>query len=362
MMAPHSGMVDEADYRSGNQASWIDFSGIENPFGTPDAFVRAFVDAASNGVMSYNPDRKAKNFCNSISHIQGLPVESYLVGTTPGEMLKAASQTFEPCDVGVTAPCPVEYVLALSNAGHRIRKITLTNSYATPLFDGLEHQNVKISAAVLGNPSYPTSRLLSHTTLISYLEACDWVVVDERSIELTLGGISVAPLTTQYKNLIVIQSLTEEFAIPGAPLSYLVAHPDTISEIVRFFDDSGTTMMPEVLADPLLTEYPKLDGVRGFLYSEIPWMQTMLSLLPGVDIIPAEANYVMSSFRNDGSLSREVPNVAALAEQLKLAGFRIKELEGMPGLGSSDYFCVAVRTRQQNEMLINAMRTLITTP
>ncbi len=352
----------EADYLSGGQASWIDFSGTENPFGTPDSFVRAIVDAASNGVLSYNPDRSAYAFRNALARIYSLPAESFLVGATPGAMIRAAAQTFEPCSVGVTAPCPTEYVLALSNAGHRIRKITLTSSYSTPVYSALEAQKVQVDAVVLANPSYPTSRLLAHSILDTYLKSCDWVVVDERSIKLTLGGRSFADLTAEYKNLIVVQSLCEEFALPGAHVSYCIAHPDTIAELKRFYDNSCVTMFPEVLAEALVSEFPKLDGVRGFLYSEIPWMQTMLSLLPGVDIIPAEANYVMSSYRNDGSLSREVPDVAALANQLELAGFLIKKLEGMPGLGSSDYFCVAVRTRQQNEALINAMRTLITTP
>lgn len=343
-------------------ASWIDFSGIENPFGAPDSFIRAIVDAASNGVLSFNPDRQAHALRNALSRIHQLPAESFLVGATPANMIKAAAQTFEPCSVGVTAPCPTEYVLALSNSSHQIRKITLNSSYSTPAATSLEKQKVEISAAILANPSYPTSRLLSQAVLVSYLEMCDWVVVDERSIELTLGGQSVAPMTMQYKNLIVVQSFDEAFALPGMQTSYCVAHPDTISEIRRFYDDSCVNMMPEVLAEPLLVEYPKLDGVRGFLYSEIPWMQTMLSLLPGVDIIPAESNYVMSSFRNDGTLSREVPNVKSLASQLEQAGFMIKKLEGMPGLGSSDYFLVAVRTRQQNERLIETMRRLITTP
>lgn len=361
-MTPREAVARNGEFGAQEGASWIDFSGIENPFGTPDSFVRAIVEAVSNGVASYNPDAQSHAFRNALSRMQGLPADSFLVGTTPGAMIRAAAQTFEPCNVGVCAPCPTEYVLALSNAGHHIRKITLTSSYAAPLFPALEQQKVQVEAVLLANPAYPTSRLLSHATLETYLRQCDWVVVDERSIELTLGGKSVAPLTADYKNLVVVRSLCEEYGLPGVQVSYCIAHPDTIAEITRFYDDAAVSMFPEVLAGPLMGEHPKLDGVRGFLYSEIPWMQTMLSLLPGVDIIPAEANYVMCSYRNDGSLSREVPNTAALARQLEDAGFLIRQLEGMPGLGSADYFCVAVRTRQQNEALIDIMRTLITTP
>lgn len=357
-MAPQISSANRG-YLDSGEAQWIDFSGIENPFGTPDAFIKAVLDAVSGGIMSEVPDRTALLLRNALSRSLQLPAEAFLVGTTVSSMISAVSQTFEPGEVGVSTPCPTEYVLALSNAGHRIKRIPLSSSYVTPPAGVLAQQNVAINAALLANPSWPTSRLLSKSTLESYVESCAWVIVDERSIELTLDGQSLAPLIDQYKNLMVVQSFSEQYALPGTHVSYCIAHPDTIAEIKRFYDDSCVTMFPSVLSEPSLVEYPKLEGVRGFLYSEIPWMQTMLSLLPGVDIIPSEANYVMCSYRNDGSLSRAVPNVNELAAQLELDGFGIQKLEGTPGLGSSDYFCVAVRTRQQNERLINAIRTLI---
>lgn len=357
-MAPESGAVGRTN--SNTAASWVDFSGIENPFGTPESFVTAVSAAVNSGLMSMRPDRDASALRNTLSRSLSLPSTSFLVGSTISSMISAISQTFEPGEVGVSTPCPAEYVLALSNAGHRIKRIPLSSSYVTPTAEALTSRNVQIGAAVLANPSYPTSRLLSKSTLISYLETCAWVVVDERSIELTLGGESVAPMVMEYKNLIVVQTFSEQYALPAAHVSYCIAHPDTIAEIKRFYDASGISILPDALAEPSLVEYPKLEGVRGFLYSEIPWMQTMLSLLPGIDIVPAEANYVMCSYRNDGSLSRSVPDVDELATQLDVSGFGIKKLEGTPGLGSSDYFCVAVRTRQQNEQLISAIRTIVT--
>lgn len=341
------------------EISWIDFSGTENPFGTPQSFIDAMSDALSKGVISYLPDREAHTLRSVLARIFAMPVESFLVGSTVSSMITAVSQAFEPCVVGVSTPCPIEYVLALGNTGHTVESISSPASFVTPDADLLENRNVSIDAALLANPSYPTSRLLSKSTLLSYLSVCDWVVVDERSIELTLGGESMAKLTEEYRNLIVIQSFSEQYAMPGAHVSYCIAHPDTIKEISKFYDNTGVSMFAEVLADAAAQEHPKLDGVRGFLYSEIPWMQCMLSLVPGIDIFPAEANYVMCSYHNGGDLKLAISDVNHLSARLQLEGFLIRKLAGTPGLAENGYFCVAVRTRQDNEKLIAALRRIV---
>ena len=341
------------------EISWIDFSGTENPFGTPATFVKALEDALSQGIVSFFPDREAHALRSVLARIHKMPVDSFLVGTTVSHMISAVAQAFEPCVVGVSTPCPIEYVLALGNTGHTVESISSPTSFVTPSADHLKHRNLEIDAALLANPSYPTSRLLSKSTLLSYLNVCDWVVVDERSIELTLGGESMAPLVQDYRNLVVIQSFSEQYAIPGIPVSYCIAHPSTIAEIGRFYDNTAVTMLPEVLAEAAAAEHPKLDGVRGFLYSEIPWMQCMLSLVPGIDIFPAEANFVMCSYSNGGDLKLAISDVNHLSARLQLEGFLIRKLAGTPGLADNGYFCVGVRTRQDNEKLIAALRRII---
>ena len=341
------------------EISWTDFSGTENPFGTPAIFIEALQKAIAGGVMSYRPDREAHTLRSVLARTFSLPVESFLVGSTVANMIGAVCQAFEPCKVGVSMPCPIEYVLTLTNAGHTVNQIVSPISFVTPDADIGMRQGGVIDAALLANPGYPSSRLLSKATLLSYLDICEWVVVDERSIELTLGGESLYPLVREYKNLVIVQSFSEQYAMPGMHVSYCIAHPDTIAQIAKFYDSSSVSMCAEVLAEPSAIEHPKLDGVRGFLYSEIPWMQCMLSLVPGIDIFPAEANYVMCSYHNGDGLKLAIPDVDHLNARLQLEGFLIRKLAGTPGLEDNGYFCVAVRTRQDNERLINSLRRII---
>lgn len=356
-VAPEQTLCPPYDVRG--EIDWIDFSGTENPFGTPSSFVHVLRKAMADGWMSYLPDREAHTLRSALARIYGMPVESFLVGTTVSNMIQAVGQAFEPCVVGIPMPCPTENVLALTNTGHEVVNISSPASFVTPPADMVAQRDMKLDAALLSNPSWPTSRLLSRSTLLSYLETCDWVIVDERSIELTLGGETMVPRVRDHKNLIIVQSFSEQYCMPGAHISYLVAHPDTIAEISRFYDNTCVSMLAEVLAEQHISEYPRLDGVRGFLYSEIPWMQCMLSLVPGIDIFPAEANYVMCTFHNGGDLKLAVRDIDELSARLQLEGFLVRKLEGTPGLVKNGYFCVAVRTRQDNEKLIAALRRIV---
>ena len=184
-------------------------------------------------------------------------------------------------------------------------------------------------------------------------------MVDERSIELTLGGESMVSLVNEHRNLVVVRSLCEPFAMPGIPISYCIAHPDTIAQITRFYDSSCVPMFAEVIGELALTETEHLERTREFLDSEIPWLQCMLNLIPGIDIFPAEANYVMCTFDAGPDLALGVANTDELAQRLQLAGFLVRKLEGTPALEDSRYFCVAVRTREDNEKLVAALREIV---
>ncbi|MEG2024194.1 MAG: aminotransferase class I/II-fold pyridoxal phosphate-dependent enzyme [Gordonibacter sp.] len=346
-------------YELRTEMNWIDFSGTANPLGTPPSFIRAMEAALAAGELNYSPDREAHTLRSVLARQHGLPVESFLAGTTVGDMVRAVAQTYQPCTVGVSVPGPVEYALAAGNAGHRVVEITSPAGFVVPDPAAAARHHIAFDAAVLANPGYPTSRLLPLPTLAAYLETCTWVVVDERSIDLTLGGESMVPLVKEHRNLVVVRSLCDPYAMPGIPLSYCVAHPDTIAQIARFYDSSGVPMFAEVLGELALAEREHLERTREFLDTEIPWLQCMLSLVPGIDIYPAEANYVMCAFSSKPDLNLGVANTEELAMRLQLAGFLIRKLEGTPGVPNGKHFCVAVRTREDNEKLIAALREII---
>ena len=347
-------------YELRTEMNWVDFSGTANPLGTPKSFIRAMHTALVDGELSYMPGRSAHTFRATLARKFGVAPESFLCGTSVSDMVRSVAQTYRPCSVGVVSPAAAEFMLAVANAGHDVVELSTPHAFVVPDVHAAHDNGLKFDAAVLANPTYPTSRLLPKQTLVNYLEACSWVVVDESLIELTLGGESMISLTDRYRNLIVIRSLSSAFAMPGVPISYCIAHPDTIAQIERFFDNSGLSMFAEVVGAHVYGESADyLERTREFLDTEIPWMQCMLNLIPGIQIFPAEANFVMCSFDNAAPMDLAVANTSELVLRLQLAGFLVRKLEGMPGITGGKYFCVGVRSREDNEKLLSALREII---
>lgn len=339
--------------------AFLDFSSISNPLGTPAALIDAMGQALSSGAAGYAPDREGYSFKNALSQYYSLPTDSFLVGSSTNDLIRAVAQTYQPCYVGISTPSEVGYALAIGNAGHTIVDIAANRAgFLAPNPTAGESQGIHFDAALLGNPSYPTSRLLHKSTLISYLETCSWVIVDESSIELTLGGESFVSLTRHYKNLIIVRSLSVSTGLPGIPISYLVAHPHTIAQIEGFYDNSTISLFAEVIS-PILLENINTERAREFLEREIPWLQCMLSLIPGINIYPAEGNYVLCSYQVPPGLDLGAASTEELEDKLRLSGFLVRRLDDIRGLENGVYFCVSVRTHEDNEKLIDALRRII---
>lgn len=345
-------------YDMRSEVTWIDFSNRSNPLGTPRPFIQEIHTALVDGEHVYIPDYGGRAFRNAVSTYLGVGANNILLGTSAIQMLTYAACAFDYSTVGISIPCPTAYQTALENAGHQVLPLVNRISFATPSAYDAQEQG-SFGGVVLGNPSYPASRLLPRQTLIHYLESCDWVVVDESNIELTIGGESMVGLIEQYPNLIIIRSLTTTFGMPGIPIAYLVAHEDMIAHIDQFYAGNDIGMFGEVLSSHINNQQLYLEETHDFLDKEIPWLQCMLNLVPGVNIYPAEGNFVLCEFSDAGNMRLGASNAAELTARLQLAGFLVDDLDDIIGLTPGDYFCVSVRLREENERLLNAMRSIV---
>lgn len=346
-------------YELRNEMTWMDFSHPVNPLGAPREIVSAMHTALVDGELEFSPDRRGHTFRDALARQLGISSRCICVGSSATQMIRVAATAFKPAVVGISVPCPPEYAMAVQNAGHRYVELANSISFA-PVDAYTARKQVKaFEGAILANPMYPTSRLLSRDTLINYLETCSWVIVDESNIELSFGGESVVPLIADYPNLIVVRAPSVTFGMPGVPLGYLVAHPDTIAQIRRFYDGSDVSMFAEVLAKPIVDQVAYIERTHDFLDKEIPWMQCMLNLVPGIGIHPAEGNFVLCELRTGDGLRLNVTCTEELIIRLQLAGFLVRPLKGTAGLPHDEFFCVSVKRREENQRLLDAMRSII---
>lgn len=341
------------------EIDWIDFSCIANPLGTPDCVKEAITLAISEGDLSFLPNSDGQHLSRVLGRYFEMPAESIMAGTSVSSLIGAIAQAYRPCNVGIPTPAPTGYFLAVTNVGHN--PVKLMNPYS---LSAIEPQmafssGYQFDAAVLANPSFPCARLLSEKLLKRYLDVCNWVIVDESNIGLTLGGESFVELTQQYRNLFVVRSLSHELGMPGIPMGYVVGNASAIEHIKQFTDGSDITLFNEIVAREFPHTEQYLDDTVQMLETEIPWMQCMLSLTPGIKVFPSEANFVMCALEERAARDFGISSAADLIVRLQKAGFTLRDLAGVPGIEGKRYFLVAIRTHEENEKLISALRDII---
>ena len=341
------------------EIDWIDFSCTANPLGTPQNITDAITQAIAQGDISFVPNSDGAHLRQMLGRFYEISPDAFLPGTSITAMIANIAQAYRPCTVGIPTPAPFEYWLAAVNAGHNT--LNLPNPYALSAVDpqvAISNYG-KFDGALLANPSYPCARLLSEEALLRYMDVCNWVVVDESHIDLTMGGESFVHLTQKYNNLLVIKSFSQYYGMPGIPLGYIVGHPETIAHIKQFCDTTPIGMFHEIVANemPKINEFA--EQTNEVLDAEIPWMQCMLSLTPGIKVFPSEANFVMCALEERASRDFGIKNAKDLIVRLQKAGFTVQDLQGTPGIEGNRYFLVSIRQHHENEKLISALRTII---
>lgn len=341
------------------EIDWVDFSCIANPLGTPSCVKEAIASAISEGDLSFLPNSDGQHLSRVIGRYFEMPPECIMAGTSVSSMIGAIAQAYRPCSVGIPTPAPTGYFPSVANVGHN--PVKLVNPFS---LSAIEPQvafsnGCQFDAAVLANPSFPCARLLSEKILKRYLEVCNWVIVDESNISLTLGGESFVELTQQYRNLFVVRSLSHELGMPGIPMGYVVGNESAISHIKQFSDGSEITMFNEIVAREFPHTSDYLDETVALLEKEIPWMQCMLSLTPGIKVFPSEANFVMCALEERAARDFGISSAADLIVRLQKAGFTVRDLAGVPGIEGKRYFLVSIRSHEDNEKFISALRDII---
>ncbi len=341
------------------EIDWLDFSCTANPLGTPESVRKAITAAIVEGDLSFTPNRDGSHLTSVLARYFEMPAGSFLAGTSNLQMIRAIAQTYRFCNVAVSMPCPASYLLALTNAGHNAVKLVspFDTLVVDPALAFARDQYFK--AAVLANPGYPTGRLLSEETLLKYLEACDWVIVDETHINLSIGAESFVNLVSKHRNLLVIRSISTDLGMPGIPMGYIVGNPEVIARISKFDDGGELGMFHEVLARQLPNLFSYNQQTQELLESEIPWMQCMLSLIPGIKVCPSESNFVMCTLSPSTSRNLGIDSAATLITRMQKQGFSMLDLTGTPGVDDDRSFLVCVRTREDNQAFLDALKTAL---
>jgi threonine-phosphate decarboxylase len=328
----------------------VDFSASINPLGPPPG-VRESVAAVFDRLVHY-PDSDCTRLAGLLAERHGVPTDCLCLGNGSTELIYLIPRLAAGSRALLIAPTFSEYGRALHLAGWQCDRhfFSASSRFALDL-DALGTDLARgYDLLFLCNPGNPTGRLYSREEVAGVIDLCreqgTLLVLDEAFMDFCEEA-SAKDLVVDGGCGVVLRSMTKFYGFPGLRLGYALAEPSLAARLAALRPPwSVNTLAQEAglaaLADP---EYAK--RTRAYVARERERLAAGLAALRGVEVYPGAANYLLAELTY-------CMTGAELQRALLSRRLLIRDCAGFAGLDGR-FFRVAVRTRQENELLLAAL-------
>ena len=355
----HGGEVLDAAGKSGfPREKILDFSSSVNPLGPSKKALEAAKKAFSQ-IPAY-PDSNSTELRQAVaSHFNGLTKDNVIVGNGSTELMYLFAETFLNKADKVIIPAPTfgEYESAVRKAGETPQFVKLNRNFNIDSTIFLrEIAGAKL--VFLCNPNNPTSMLIQPETIMEIIEKAieqnTFVFLDEDFLEFVENekALSMINKITKYPNLFILRSFTKIFGLTGLRIGYGIASPEIINLLSCAKIPWNVNCIAQAAAVAALKDEEHLQTTRDLIKKEKAQLLSELRKISSFKIFPADANFFFINVKKSGLTAAE------LTSDLLRQGILIRDCTSFRGV--DQYFVrVAVKTRVENERLIEVLRRIV---
>lgn len=293
------------------------------------------------GVVSY-PEPAPARLETCIARLLNLHHEEVCVTNGATEAIYLIAQAFRGKSSSVLMPTFSEYRDACLIHGHKIRSIH------DPHLSTLDTQLVWLC-----NPNNPTGEVLEKAQLLRAIEQHPQsvFVLDASYAPFTEEPLLDAREACQFPNVLMLHSMTKEYAIPGLRLGYITAQRNLLSEVRRQRMPWSVNQVA-IDAGYYLLEHPEEFRLPlRELMCERQRVADRLSALGCIEVWPSQTHILLCKLR--------MGKAAALKEYLaREHGLLIRDASNFEGLDDT-FFRIAVQEKKENDMLVRAIEKWI---
>ncbi len=284
----------------------VDFSANLNPFGPPPGIKKAMGKA---NIAAY-PDSRAGELRRLLADKLGVSEENILVGSGSVELIRlAALAYFGRGDIVlIIEPTFGEYEVACQVSGASIiKQRRAPKSFQLDIKETIKLINRHRPKGIfIDNPNNPTGQYLSQKEFERLLDAAkdSLVVLDEAYITFVDNVWSSLDMT-RGNNLLILRSMTKDYALAGLRLGYGVAGKEVISSLRRICPPWNVNAVAQqaglvaVVAEGYLRRCQlKLKPAKSYLVAEL----SRLGLSP----VPSAANFLLVGVDSAPRFRREL--------------------------------------------------------
>ena len=334
-----------------------DFCYLVNPYYPPQKMLehmRYFYDALLRG---YPSGLETQNL--NAGRMFNIKSEYMVVGNGAAELIHVLGQLING-KMLVQMPVFNEYVRCFK--GCELSKLnSISYNFNIPvceIFNRIE--DVDIVALI--NPDNPRGSYILYNDLVKILEIChsknkiciiDESFVDfaERDIRYTLLDDNILE---KYPNLIVIKSISKSYGVPGLRLGVMASSDQNcIREMRANMPIWNINSFAEYFLQIHNLYEKDYEKACDQIANQRKVMENKLSSISLLEVFPSQANYIMCRLKGRMD-AKELANIL-----VKNYNILIKDLSAKDGIEGLKYIRVAVKSKDENDKLVSAIRAVL---
>lgn len=333
-----------------------DFCYLVNPYFPPQRMIAEMKNNFTDLLIDYPSGQNIQK--KLIANIFNLDEEMILVGNGAAELINA----FVPSiggRIGIVLPTFQEYPARLSEKAEVCYFIPNNHDFSYTVED-LKKFAEKIDTLILINPDNPSGNFLSKDDVLElakfYKTTNKTLVLDESFVdfseELDDNSLLHKDILNEFSNLVVIKSISKSYGVPGLRLGILAtADKVLLKNCSKNLPVWNINSFAEFFLQ-ILNKYKYVyrDSCQKIVENRNMFFNQLLQI-PFLRPIKSQANYILceviSPYCSD-----------EICRQLLKSNILIKDCQNKMGFNGKQYIRLAVKSREDNDALINALEVL----
>ena len=337
----------------------LDFSSSVNPLGPSKKALEAAKKAFSR-IAAY-PDSNSTELRQVIAnHFGSINKQNVVVGNGSTELMYLFAETFLKKGETALIPAPTfgEYESAVRKTGETPKFLKLSKSLNVQAVSFKTEISGAAKIIFLCNPNNPTSMLIPKETLTDIIEKAlehdSLVFLDEDFLEFVEEekGLTRIGKINAYPNLFILRSFTKIFGLTGLRVGYGIANEEIINVLSCAKIPWNVNCLAQTAAVAALKDEEHLYVTRELIKKEKAWLNAELGKFVSFKFSTPDANFFFINIRKSGLTASQ------LKSKLLKQGILIRDCTSFRGLDEF-YVRIAVKTRVENEQLIEALKRTV---
>ncbi len=293
------------------------------------------------GLIANYPEPDGASLKKMIADKYGLNVQQVLICNGSSDGFYQIAQTFSGCQSAILYPSFSEYEDACRMNKHQLG-FFLKEELGSYSFSNTD-------LVWFGNPNNPDGHVFDLKLIENLLKKNPNAnfVIDEAFVEMSNKVTSAIHLLQRFQNLVICQSLTKTYGIPGLRLGYILGNEEIIRKLDQFTRPWSVNSLAIEAGRFILNHSEELKPDVQQLMSDSKVLQRKVDTIEGFTVIPSDTGFFLVEIANS--------SVADLQNYLLKHQLSIRDASNFRGL-DEQFFRVGIQSEEKNEQLVKALQ------